>query len=88
MHERTAWTDWVDGIKQRYSGISTDTGQTDTATFADMDDYFFQNFVRGCRNVSESTSYLEVFNYSVRGSSCSCACSALLPDDNFRARAR
>lgn len=32
---------------------------------ATMDDYFFKDFVRGCRNVVESTSYLEIFNYSV-----------------------
>lgn len=33
-----------------------------------MDDYFFKNHVKACRNVSEDTSYLEIFNYSV----CSC----------------
>lgn len=30
-----------------------------------MDDYFFKNHVKACRNVSEDTSYLEIFNYSV-----------------------
>lgn len=30
-----------------------------------MDDYFFRNHVKACRNVSEDTSYLEIFNYSV-----------------------
>ncbi|CAN8097043.1 unnamed protein product [Discula destructiva] len=29
-----------------------------------MDDYFFKDYVRACRNVVESTSYLEIFNYS------------------------
>ncbi|KAF3769867.1 hypothetical protein M406DRAFT_248876 [Cryphonectria parasitica EP155] len=29
-----------------------------------MDDYFFQDHVRSCRNVIEATSYLEIFNYS------------------------
>ncbi|KAL1880606.1 hypothetical protein Daus18300_001217 [Diaporthe australafricana] len=29
-----------------------------------MDDYFFKNHVKACRNVSEDTSYLEIFNYS------------------------
>lgn len=33
-----------------------------------MDDYFFKNHVKACRNVSEDTSYLEIFNYSV----CDC----------------
>lgn len=31
-----------------------------------MDDYFFRNHVKACRNVAEDTSYLEIFNYSVR----------------------
>jgi hypothetical protein len=30
-----------------------------------MDDYFFKNHVKACRNVSEDTSYLEIYNYSV-----------------------
>lgn len=30
-----------------------------------MDDYFFKAHVRGCKNVVEDTSYLEIFNYSV-----------------------
>ncbi len=30
-----------------------------------MDDYMFGAHVQGCRNVVESTSYLEIFNYSV-----------------------
>lgn len=33
-----------------------------------MDDYFFKNHVKACRNVVEDTSYLEIFNYSV----CDC----------------
>lgn len=33
-----------------------------------MDDYFFKQHVKACRNVSEDTSYLEIFNYSV----CDC----------------
>lgn len=40
--------------------------RTATRTSFTMDDYFFQHFVRSCRNVSEATSYLEIFNYSVR----------------------
>lgn len=36
-----------------------------------MDDYFFKNHVKACRNVSEDTSYLEIFNYSV----CDCLTS-------------
>lgn len=30
-----------------------------------MDDYFFKSHVKNCRNVTEDTSYLEIFNYSV-----------------------
>lgn len=30
-----------------------------------MDDYFFKGHVDNCRNVTEDTSYLEIFNYSV-----------------------
>lgn len=37
-----------------------------------MDDYFFKNHVKACRNVSEDTSYLEIFNYSV----CDCLTSS------------
>ncbi|ROV98223.1 hypothetical protein VSDG_04474 [Cytospora chrysosperma] len=29
-----------------------------------MDDYFFKGHVTNCRNVTEETSYLEIFNYS------------------------
>ncbi|KUI59573.1 hypothetical protein VP1G_06804 [Cytospora mali] len=29
-----------------------------------MDDYFFKSHVNNCRNVTEDTSYLEIFNYS------------------------
>ncbi|KAK7740571.1 hypothetical protein SLS53_005416 [Cytospora paraplurivora] len=29
-----------------------------------MDDYFFKGHVKGCKNVVEDTSYLEIFNYS------------------------
>lgn len=38
--------------------------RTTTTTNLTMDDYFFQHYVRACRNVSEATSYLEIFNYS------------------------
>lgn len=41
------------------------TAATTPATSLTMDDYFFQHFVRSCRNVTETTSYLEIFNYSV-----------------------
>ncbi len=34
-----------------------------------MDDYMFRAHVLSCRNVAEKTSYLEIFNYSVRLSS-------------------
>lgn len=41
------------------------TTATTPETSFTMDDYFFQHFVRSCRNVTEATSYLEIFNYSV-----------------------
>lgn len=67
MHDRRDWSDWLDGKELGCSDTATtDTGQTDSAAIVDMDDYFFQNYVRACRNVSENTSYLEIFNYSVR----------------------
>lgn len=51
----------------------SDTATTDTSETPEtssrgitMDDYFFKEYVRGCRNVVEDTSYLEIFNYSVR----------------------
>lgn len=31
-----------------------------------MDDYMFRHYVNECRTVDEVTSYLEIFNYSVR----------------------
>ncbi len=31
-----------------------------------MDDYMFRAHVAGCRKVVEETSYLDIFNYSVR----------------------
>lgn len=62
-----------DGDDVGYSDTATtSTGDTEAAAAAvvveevTMDDYFFKDFVRGCRNVAESTSYLEIFNYSVR----------------------
>ena len=30
-----------------------------------MDDYMFRSHVEGCKNVIESTSYLEILNYTV-----------------------
>lgn len=45
---------------------TTPAPATPTTTSLTMDDCFFQHFVRSCRNVSEATSYLEIFNYSVR----------------------
>ena len=30
-----------------------------------MDDYLFRHYIDECRVVHESTSYLEIFNYSV-----------------------
>jgi hypothetical protein len=35
--------------------------------FLTMDDYLFRHHVNECRPVSEATSYLEIFNYSVSG---------------------
>jgi hypothetical protein len=45
-----------------------------------MDDYFFKNHVKACRNVSEDTSYLEIFNYSVCACSCLTTSAARHPD--------
>lgn len=77
MHDRRDWSDWLDGKKEIGCSdtATTDTGQTDRPTLDKMDDYFFQNYVRDSRNVSESTSYLEIFNYSVRASVFSSSCS-------------
>lgn len=66
----STWKDWADRKEElaRYSdAATTDTAGTEEATPVPvgMDDYFFQDFVRGCRNVVEATSYLEIFNYSV-----------------------
>lgn len=45
---------------------TTETGETEALPFeVTMDDYFFKEYVNACRNVVESTSYLEIFNYSV-----------------------
>lgn len=69
MHDRRDWSDWLGG-KEEIGGSDTATTDTDrtgrAATTVSMDDYFFQNYVRACKNVTENTSYLEVFNYSVR----------------------
>lgn len=58
----------VDDIDDTTTSASatTTTATTTTTTTSIMDDCFFQHFVRSCRNVSEATSYLEIFNYSVR----------------------
>lgn len=32
----------------------------------EMDDYMFRQYVDECRVVDEATSYVEIFNYSVR----------------------
>lgn len=69
MRDRGYRSDRLDGSseKEDVPGDSDDTATTDTArTTVGMDDYFFQNYVRACKNVSENTSYLEIFNYSVR----------------------
>lgn len=68
MHDRRDWSNWLDGKDELECSetATTDTGQTDHPTTAEMDDYFFQHHVRASKNVSESTSYLEIFNYSVR----------------------
>ena len=36
-----------------------------------MDDYFFETHVRSCKEVEEHTSFLEIFNFSVRLRQCS-----------------
>lgn len=69
MNDRGYRSDRLDGSseKEDVPEDSDDTATSDTArTTVGMDDYFFQNYVRACKNVSESTSYLEIFNYSVR----------------------
>lgn len=70
MHDRHSWSDWLDAHGNKgvlgYSETSTtESGETEGTT-GGMDDYFFQNHVRACKNVAEATSYLEIFNYSVR----------------------
>lgn len=37
-----------------------------TAAKIKMDDYMFRFYVDECRAVEETTSYMEIFNYSVR----------------------
>ncbi|PSR94268.1 hypothetical protein BD289DRAFT_385478 [Coniella lustricola] len=59
---RPSWTDRVDG-----ENVNTDTATTKTEAHrgsGNIDDYFFCDFVRACRNITEATSYLEIFNYS------------------------
>lgn len=66
--------DWPDDKEKEFGDSvtenTTDTGEVEAnsgSTIIDMDDYFFQNYVQACKNVVEATSYLEIFNYSVRG---------------------
>lgn len=72
---------WSDGNEKDDDVGSSDTATTTTTSTSEtegaaapaeptMDDYFFQDFVRACRNVVEPTSYLEIFNYSVSQESC------------------
>ena len=55
----------ITSISTSYRSSSSSSIHTDAAAPATMDDYFFQDYVRACRNVTEATSYLEIFNYSV-----------------------
>jgi hypothetical protein len=41
-------------------GIDEEVGVTNK-----MDDYMFKTYVGRCRNVTEITTYLEIFTYSV-----------------------
>lgn len=73
MRPRRSWPDWTDGKEKEDDDLgsldtaTTDTGETETPPAeVTMDDYFFKEYVGACRNVVESTSYLEIFNYSVR----------------------
>lgn len=76
MQPRRSWPDWLLDAKEKDDNdedlascdtATTDTGETETLPReVTMDDYFFKEYVRACRNVVESTSYLEIFNYSVR----------------------
>lgn len=43
-----------------------------------MDDYFFKGHVNNCRNVIEDTSYLEIFNYSVRYAAAAAATATVI----------
>lgn len=69
MRDPHSLSDWLDAHGKKELGYSetstTESGETEGTT-GGMDDYFFQNHVRACRNVPEATSYLEIFNYSVR----------------------
>lgn len=56
--------------EKRTTTITTTKTTASAGTSLTMDDYFFTHFVRSCKNVSEATSYLEIFNYSVRGRWC------------------
>lgn len=46
-----------------------------------MDDYMFKSHVQNCKNVVESTSYLEILNYS--DPSYNCVEEHPLTDDEF-----
>lgn len=41
-------------------------GKLGLGSLGEMDDYMFNAHVNGCKYVHEATTYLEIFNYSVR----------------------
>lgn len=77
MQPRRSWPDLIDDKEKEDDDkdlaasdtATTDTGETEALLLppveVTMDDYFFKEYVSACRNVVESTSYLEIFNYSV-----------------------
>lgn len=77
MQPSRSWPDLIDDKekeKDEYDDLAasdtatTDTGETEALAppvEVTMDDYFFKEYVYACRNVVESTSYLEILNYSV-----------------------
>lgn len=77
MQPRRSWPDLIDDKEKENDDdlaasdtATTDTGETEALLLpppveVTMDDYFFKEYVNACRNVVESTSYLEIFNYSV-----------------------
>lgn len=71
MQPRRSWPDLIDEKDKENDDDTATTGTGETEALlpppfeVTMDDYFFKEYVNACRNVVESTSYLEIFNYSV-----------------------